>query len=63
VICPPEPILKAFSEITGSMFKQIQANQNTENQLTGIRDILLPKLISGQLDIPNAKEIANEAAA
>lgn len=63
VICPPEPILKAFSEITGSLFKQIQANQNTENQLTGIRDILLPKLISGQLDIPSAKEIANEVAA
>jgi type I restriction enzyme S subunit len=39
------------------------ANRVSNNTLASIRDTLLPKLLSGELRVPDAEAIAEDAAA
>jgi type I restriction enzyme S subunit len=49
--CPTEPIIKVFSSIADSIYKKIDLlGLETEN-LTLIRDTLLPKLMSGEIRV------------
>ena len=49
VASPNEGVLNAFSEIVGALYKLI-ANSEAENQtLAEMRDLLLPKLMSGEI--------------
>lgn len=51
IFLPPDDLLEQFHQIVKPMFELIDRN-NAENQsLTITRDILLPKLISGELDV------------
>ena len=51
-ICIPETEkLHAFDEIVVPMFDAISSNETENRQLADLRDSLLPKLMSGQLDI------------
>ncbi len=53
VVIPPHNILVDFDNIIQPMFAQIR-NINVENQrLSTLRDTLLPKLMSGELDVSN----------
>ena len=45
--------LHAFDEIVIPMFDTISANQAENQRLEAIRDTLLPKLMSGELDVSN----------
>ena len=51
VIAPPESIVKAFSVIVNSLLEQKVKCANEIRNLTNTRDILLPKLMSGELKI------------
>lgn len=52
MLANPDPqTLETFSAITHSMFKQIHALSVKNKNLRQTRDLLLPRLISGQLDI------------
>ena len=52
VIIPPETILRKFDDIIQPMFATIR-NQRAENlRLTDLRDALLPRLMSGEIDVP-----------
>ena len=55
VIVPPEPILKAFRECTGPLYRHIVENERESRTLAQIRDTLLPKLVSGELRIADAE--------
>lgn len=48
---PSAPKMAEFKEITGPMFSQIINNLNENKALASLRDSLLPKLISGELDV------------
>lgn len=50
-VLPSEDINNAFSEITLPMFEFIINNQLENQRLAQLRDTLLPKLISGELDV------------
>ena len=51
IVVPPDNILNAFDEITAPMYDQI-VNHICENRRLGIlRDALLPKLMSGEIDV------------
>lgn len=50
-ILPSEKVNTAFSAITIPMFEVIISNQLENRQLSLVRDKLLPKLMSGELDI------------
>lgn len=50
-VLPSEKVNTAFSEITLPMFEAIISNQLENQRLAQLRDTLLPKLMSGELDV------------
>ncbi len=51
VVIPPLAELKAFNELVCPMFAQIRQNQDQNKTLTILRDTLLPRLMSGEIDV------------
>ncbi|MGF6957279.1 restriction endonuclease subunit S [Paraburkholderia youngii] len=60
VALPPPQVLHAFSEIVRVAIDRGRTTQIV--QLSAIRDTLLPRLISGQLRIPEAEAMLEDAA-
>ena len=60
---PTSEILKLFGQSTLSYFDKVQGNRTESQTLAKLRDTLLPKLISGELRIPQAKKMVEEAIA
>ena len=55
-VTPPQPIIAKFTNIIQTIRHKIDSNHNETENLTNLRDTLLPKLISGELsleDLPN----------
>ena len=50
-IVPTNDELEEFHGFAAPMFAKIKANQIETNNLTALRDTLLPKLMSGELDV------------
>ena len=55
-------VLKKFSEITQPMFQKATEQSRESHTLTKLRDTLLPKLISGELRIPEAEKLTEDVA-
>jgi type I restriction enzyme S subunit len=53
IIVPTEKEMSAFTETVSPLFNQMWANQSENATLSSIRDALLPKLMSGELDVSN----------
>jgi type I restriction enzyme S subunit len=47
--------LRRFGEVAGPAFDRIKANADQSRTLTTLRDTLLPKLISGEIRVPDAE--------
>jgi type I restriction enzyme S subunit len=60
-ILAPEFLCKAFDEIGKPMDDAVRNRSLEIEVLTELRDILLPKLISGELRIPDAEKFIEEA--
>ena len=45
--------MKGFTETVGPLFRQVWSNQEENEKLADIRDTLLPRLMSGELDVSN----------
>ena len=56
-----EQIRTVFSETVRPMLRRIELSQKEITTLSQIRDTLLPKLISGELRIPDAEKFLEEA--
>lgn len=50
-VIPTDDEILRFHSVAGPMFEQILYNQLENDSLAGIRDTLLPKLMSGELDV------------
>lgn len=61
IVVPPAEVLAAFVESTDPLFARIDANRRESRTLTTLRDTLLPKLISGELRVPDAEAAVSEA--
>jgi len=53
ILVPDENTLKKFEEFAGSLMDQWERNNNENIKLISLRDTLLPKLISGEIDVSN----------
>lgn len=53
VVIPSVATMKSFDEIVKPMFEAILSNQEENIKLAELRDSLLPRLMSGELDISN----------
>lgn len=51
-VLPSKGVLKSFHDIVGPVFLQNSASQRQAQTLATLRDALLPRLISGQLRLP-----------
>ena len=51
ILTPPEPIVNEFSKITLPLFKAIESHLRANKKLTDMRDLMLPRLISGKLSV------------
>lgn len=60
VLLPSEDVLLAFQRIADPLFARLAENERQSQTLSALRDTLLPKLISGQLQLPDAEQIAGE---
>ncbi len=60
-ISPPQEVIPVFSCIAGEFLDKIRSNLGESRVLRNQRDTLLPKLISGELRIPDAERLLEEA--
>lgn len=56
ITVPSKPIVETFAEIASCLFDRISENTVQVTTLCTVRDGLLPRLISGQLRLPEAQE-------
>ena len=60
LVLAPEDVNMGFQNIVGSPFESIRSNVEESRTLTTLRDTLLPKLISGELRVPDAERVMEE---
>lgn len=60
MLLPGKAILKAFHSLVGPLRTRIAHNQRQNRRLSGLRDTLLPKLLSGEIEMPVAETTAEE---
>lgn len=57
----PDELIIEFSKTTNPLLTSIAENEKMSRTLSQLRDTLLPRLMSGELRIPDAERIAGEA--
>lgn len=57
VVIPPDEVLQQYNSIVTPQFEVIQKNNEQSLTLANIREILLPKLMSGEIEVPHASQI------
>lgn len=55
ILVPSQKIVTLFTATVEPIFEKIWANQNENEKLSSLRDTLLPKLMSGELDVSNVE--------
>ena len=60
LVVPTFVIQKRFGELVMPLFRKVVANERNSLILSNIRDTLLPKLISGELRVPDAEKMIEE---
>lgn len=59
LVLPPENIVRAFFNIRSKMYESVKCNQAMIKTLVNTKEILLPKLISGQLRLNKVEKNIN----
>lgn len=52
-VVPTDEELSEFRNVAGVTFKKIKQLQRENNRLVTLREVLLPKLMSGEIDVSN----------
>jgi type I restriction enzyme S subunit len=60
VIFPISPVLSAFREVTTPWYDHISHNEAENRTLAQLRDLLLPKFISGEIHLREAEKLVEE---
>ena len=61
IVVPPQNLQELWYERIGGFIDQCWLNNHMNNDLSKLRDTLLPKLLSGELRIPDAEKLIQEA--
>jgi type I restriction enzyme S subunit len=61
ILAPSEDLISAFSGVVSALMDRCFATKQEIIALTDVRDALLPKLISGEIRIPDAEKLLEEA--
>lgn len=57
VVLPPRPVLDAAGHYIGPLYDKVHQNERESLALTKIRDMLLPRLLSGELPVKTAEKM------
>ncbi|WP_214798646.1 MULTISPECIES: restriction endonuclease subunit S [unclassified Exiguobacterium] len=60
VVIPEREVLKLFNEFTSPIFKKIRIANDENSNLEKLRDTLLPRLLSGEIELPNETEVTED---
>lgn len=63
VLVPSDSVLEAYKKLAAPLYERIADNVSTSQTLIRLRDTLLPKLISGEIRLPNVETLAHEVPA
>jgi len=63
VVVPPSPVLEAFDGVADSLLARTLDCRRESHTLAGLRDALLPKLVSGELRLHDADRLVETALA
>lgn len=63
VLVPPGPVIEAFLAVAAPLFERLVSNEQQAQSVATLRDTLLPRLISGQLRLPEAEAEVQSASA
>ncbi len=61
IVIPPEGIIAAFSDATNALIDRVETNKVESRTLAATRDLLLPKLMSGEVRVKDAERQVGEA--
>ena len=61
IACPPKALMEAFDRVTELMFDRISKSEFESRTLATTRNLLLPKLMSGELRVREAERIVEAA--
>lgn len=53
IVCPPDNVITEYNKIVSPLYSQISANSFEIEKLQKLRDTLLPKFMSGEIDVSN----------
>ena len=59
-VLPPFNIVLAFDQMVSTIFERMSCLSSEEETLSSLRDALLPRLISGELRVPDAEKMLEE---
>ena len=62
IVWPGDAIIGAFSEVLVSLMRKAEANERESRTLARTRDLLLPRLMSGELRVAEAEALASGVA-
>ena len=63
VLAPPSKVRSSYHSFTAHLFCRILANEKEARTLAGLRDSLLPKLVSGELQVKDAERFISRSVA
>lgn len=63
VIVPPDLVVDAYCATAADLHRRMLLNQRQNRRLAGLRDTLLPKLLSGEIDVAAIDGLAEEITA
>jgi type I restriction enzyme S subunit len=63
ILCPPVELQRQFSNFASGINQLIKNLQSRNNNLRKTRDLLLPKLISGEIDVEHLDITTEDIAA
>jgi type I restriction enzyme S subunit len=63
LVIPSEQTTSAYTQVVSTLLNRMKANVFQAQTLATLRDTLLPRLISGQLRLPEVKDAADKALA
>jgi len=60
-VCPDDAVLECFSRVVGPLLMKMGQGEGESRVMAAIRDALLPRLISGELRVPDAEKLSEVA--
>jgi type I restriction enzyme S subunit len=62
IVLPSGEVAEALGDAVSPLFKQLKALDEQSRTLAAIRDVLLPKLLSGELSVVQAEQAVEATA-